>query len=191
MTETSTNLTDNPLVDYGELPDFGAIEPRHVEPAVRHVLERQRRALEELQIETGPTVEWIMALEDIQENVHRVWSPVSHLNAVLSTPELREAFNACLPLLSEFHTDLGQNEGLYRNFLALEKTVTPELTALRQLISQNLRDFRLSGVALEGAAKSRFRELMLKLASAQAKFEQNLMDATDAFSHHETARGET
>jgi oligopeptidase A len=186
MTETESDLSGNPLLEEGELPDFAAIAPEHVEPAVSHALAEERRALERAEGVQPPTIEWLMDLEQIRDNIHRVWGPVAHLNAVVSTPALRDAFNRCLPLITEFDTELGQNEVLYRRFLALEQSVAPELSQVTQLIAQNLRDFRLAGVALERSARRRFRELMLNLAERQARFEQNLMDATDAFAHHET-----
>jgi oligopeptidase A len=185
MTETESDLTGNPLLHEGQLPDFAAIAPEHIEPAVRHALAEERLALARVESVQTPTIEWLMDLERIRDNIHRVWSPVAHLNAVVSTPALREAFNRCLPLITDFDTELGQNEVLYRQFLALEKTPAPELSQVTQLIAQNLRDFRLAGVALERGARRRFRELMLNLAERQARFEQNLLDATDAFAHHE------
>jgi oligopeptidase A len=186
MTETESDLTGNPLLEEGELPDFAAILPEHVEPAVRHALAHERRALERAESVRTPTIEWLMDLEHIRDNIHRVWGPVAHLNAVLSTPTLRDAFNRCLPLITEFDTELGQNEVLYRQFRVLAESVARELSQVTQLIAQNLRDFRLAGVALERDGRRRFRELMLNLAERQARFEQNLMDATDAFTHHET-----
>src|SRR5690606_40152612 len=105
---------------------------------------------------------------------------------VASTPALRDAYNACLPLVTEFHTEVGQNRALYERFLKLEKTLPAERRVERELVRQTLRDFRLGGVALEGEDRARFREIMQKLAALQATFEQNLMDATDAFEHHET-----
>src|SRR5690606_37205794 len=96
--------------------------------------------------------------------------------------------NACLPLLTEFNTEVAQNEALYARFLELERTIPPERRVERELVAQTLRDFRLGGVALEGRDRERFREIMQRLASLQAKFEQNLMDATDAFEHREATQ---
>jgi oligopeptidase A len=131
-----------------------------------------------------PTLGWLEDLELMHETLHRVWSPVSHLNAVLSSPALREAYNECLPLVTEFDTELGQNERLYRHFDTLRAELEgTEARAARKLVANALRDFRLAGVALAGEDKARFRELMQELARAQARFEQNLMDATDAFAY--------
>jgi oligopeptidase A len=113
---------------------------------------------------------------------------VWHLNSVVSSPPLREAFNRCLPLVTEFGTELAQNETLYRHFSTLQTKVGAAKPVERQLIDNALRDFRLGGVTLTGAPKQRFREVMQQLAAQQAKFEQNVMDATDAFEHRETDR---
>ncbi len=186
---TASDGAGNPLLSSDALPRFSAIRAEHVEPAVRETLAAQRAALERAERAETPTLEWLASLELIHEAVHRVWSPVSHLNSVVSTPELRSAFNACLPLVTEFGTELAQNERLYRLFGALEESLPESLTAERALVRHALRDFKLGGVALPPTERTRFRELMQTLAARQAAFEQNLMDATDAFRHHEQDRG--
>ncbi|HVY65880.1 MAG TPA: M3 family metallopeptidase, partial [Gammaproteobacteria bacterium] len=179
----------NPLlVSTTVLPDFGAIRPEHVEPAVREILAAQRRALGAAETVATPTLEWLRELERINSEINRVWGPVSHLNSVLSSPPLRDAYNKCLPLVTEFSTELGQNEALYRHFGTLQSRVTAQPVE-RHLVAQALRDFRLGGVTLTGAPRERFREVMQQLAAHQASFEQNVMDATDAFEHHETDAG--
>jgi oligopeptidase A len=179
----------NPLLEQSPLPRFSAIKPEHVEPAVRELLAAQRRALAEAEGVARPDLDWLKRLEHINVELDRVWGPIVHLNSVLSSPPLREAFNRCLPLVTEFGTELGQNEALYRHFSTLEASIQPEQQVERQLIENALRDFRLGGVALTGPARQRFREVMQQLAAAQAKFEQNVMDATDAFEHRETDKG--
>ena len=180
----------NPLLaSTNVLPDFGAIRPEHVEPAVRDVLAAQRRALGAAETVAAPTLDWLRDLERIGTEINRVWGPVSHLNSVLSTPPLRDAYNRCLPLVTEFNTEFGQNEALYRSYGALKERVTAAQPVERHLVTQALRDFRLGGVTLVGAARQRFREVIQQLAARQATFEQNVMDATDAFEHHETDRG--
>jgi oligopeptidase A len=119
----------------------------------------------------------------VYEAVNRVWSPVSHLNSVKSSPELREAYNACIPLITEFYTDLGQNRALYEQFLALQKSLPNADTTIAQIIRLGIRDFELAGVALEGEPRRRYKDVMQGIAAFQATFEQNLMDATDAFSY--------
>jgi oligopeptidase A len=180
----------NPLLAPGRLPEFEALRPEHVEPAVNEVLAAQRAALERAEHVAEPTLDWLRELEQIGSAIHRVWGPVSHLNSVLSSPALRDAFNRCLPLVTEFYTDLGQNEALYRRYGSLEPRAADGRHPVEaQLIAHALRDFRLSGVTLTGGPRERFREIMQQLAALQARFEQNLMDATDAFQHHEPDRG--
>jgi oligopeptidase A len=180
----------NPLLAPGGLPEFEALRPEHVEPAVNEVLAAQRAALKRAERVAEPTLEWLRELEQIGTAIHRVWGPVSHLNSVLSSPALRDAFNRCLPLVTEFYTDLGQNEALYRRYGSLEPRAADGRHPVEaQLIAHALRDFRLSGVTLAGEQRERFRAIMQQLAALQARFEQNLMDATDAFQHHELDRG--
>jgi oligopeptidase A len=177
----------NPLLARAVLPAFGAIEPRHVRPAIRQVLNDERRELEQLAAADTPTVDWLRASERMLERIHSVWNPVSHLNSVASNPDLREAYNECLSDITAFFSELGQNERLFGCFEALSNAVATEPES--ELIRQSLREFRLAGVALEGEAKDAYRQINLEIAAKQAEFEQNLMDATDAFEHHETEAG--
>jgi len=182
-------MNENPLLGSGPLPAFEAVRPEHVEPAVRQMLATQRAALERAE-RAAPTLEWLKELELINVGIYRVWGPVSHLNSVLSSPALRDAFNLCLPLVTEFGTELGQNEGLYQHYGAVAPLAPRERRPIEaQLIALALRDFRLGGVTLTGEPRKRYRELVQQLAALQARFEQNLMDATDAFEHHERDRG--
>ena len=187
MTETAAPDT-NPLLASRVLPAYSAVRPEHVEPAIRELLAEQRRALVDAERVAAPDLDWLRNLERINTELDRVWGPVWHLTSVLSSPPLREAFNRCLPLVTEFGTELAQNEKLYRHFSVLQDKVGPAKTVERQIIANALRDFRLGGVTLTGAPKQRFRDVMQQLAGAQAKFEQNVMDATDAFEHRETDR---
>ena len=176
--------TTNPLLADRGLPNFSEIRPAHVRPAVSQVLAAGRASIERLAASESPNTEWLVDNEKLLERINDVWNPVSHLNSVASTPELREAYNDCLAAVTEFFSDLGQNAALYAQFERLGGTLTRQPEA--ELIRQSLRDFRLAGVALTGEAKDEHRKVSLELAARQAEFEQNLMDATDAFSHHET-----
>jgi oligopeptidase A len=178
--------TPNPLLAARVLPAYSAVKPEHVEPAVRELLAEQRRVLFAAERVETPDLDWLRDLERINIELDRVWGPVWHLNSVVSSPPLRDAFNRCLPLVTEFGTELAQNETLYRHFSTLQAKVGPTKPVERQLIDNAIRDFRLGGVTLTGAPKQRFRECMQQLAAAQAKFEQNIMDSTDAFEHRET-----
>ncbi len=185
MATESNDPQPNPLLGDGTLPKFSAIAPSHVAPALEHVLSQQRAAIEKLESAGTPDVLWLQALERVYESINRVWSPVGHLNAVLSSPELRDAYNACLPLLTEFYTDLGQNRSLYERFVALSESAAMKEPTVARIVELGLRDFKLAGVALTGEPRERFKEIMKRLASLQATFEQNVMDATDAFEYHE------
>src|SRR5690606_23945765 len=138
----------NPLLRVDAPPNFAAIRPEHVEPAVRQTLAEQREALARAENVDAPDIEWLQRLERIHDTVQRVWGPVSHLNSVVSTSAMRDAYNAALPLMTEFSTDLGQNETLYRRFLELQPRLPQERRVERELVTQTLRDFRLGGVAL-------------------------------------------
>ncbi|HEY5666611.1 MAG TPA: M3 family metallopeptidase [Gammaproteobacteria bacterium] len=185
---TDPDTQPNPLLASTELPDFGSIKPEHVRAAVRKVLDEQRAELEQLAAVNTPSIDWLREIERVLERVHDVWFPVSHMNSVVSTPELRDAYNEALEWITEFYTDLGQNEALYAQFESLSETLTAEPEA--ELIRQSLRDFRLAGVALTGDAKDAFRAASLRLATRESEFDQNVMDATDAFSYHETSPDE-
>lgn len=186
MTEPLSDHDENPLLAAGGLPRFAAIMPEHVEPAVKSLLRTQREALDELREVEEPTTDWLKAFEKIHESVHRVWSPVSHLNSVVSSPELRDAYNLCLPQITEFGTELEQDAVLHRRFVALDERIGAGEGTEAQVVRHTLRNFRLSGVALPDAEKAQFRKLVKAHAERRAAFEQNLLDATDAFSHHET-----
>ncbi|MCC7259070.1 MAG: M3 family metallopeptidase [Gammaproteobacteria bacterium] len=182
----------NPLLGATTLPAFDAIRPEHVEPAISAVLAGNRTGVQRLLAaqEAGatPTFEsLVLPLEDLGDRLHRAWSPVSHLHAVANTPALREAYNACLPLLSRYHTELAQNAALYRAFEQVAATLpAARRDGARALVDQALRDFRLAGVALPEESKQRFMAVMEELTGLQAKFEQNLLDAMAAWTHHET-----
>jgi oligopeptidase A len=185
-----TETENNPLLATHGLPRFAEIRPEHVEPAVRHVLAEQKAQLDALGVARHPDITWLETLESVYEAVGRVWGPVAHLNAVDSSPSLRDAYNACIPLITEFYTDLGHNRALYERFVALRSRGADFDAVVNQLIRLGIRDFELAGVALEGAPRERYKQLMQGLAACQARFEQNLMDSTDAFSHHVTSADE-
>ena len=175
-------VTNDSSVD-NNLPDFRALEPDSLRTSIRETLLAQSRILNELAADEAPEIDWIEDIEKVHERIHSVFGPLSHLNSVVSSPQLRDAYNECLPLVTEFHTQMDQNEALFRQFTRLEDKCADN-PSLAELVRQTLRDFRLGGVALPAGEKEEFRQVMLALSSAQAKFEQNLMDATDAFSHH-------
>jgi oligopeptidase A len=183
---------DNPLLAGGPLPAFADIRPEHVEPALRAVLEENRAGIARLEALGEPTfASLVEPLEEMQHRLTRLWSPVSHLNAVMNSPALRAAYNAGLPLLSAYQTDLAQSERLYRAYLAIAEREGPNLTPTqRQVLEHQIRDFRLAGVGLDPEHKERFKAIMLELAQLQARFEENVLDATNGWSHRITDRAE-
>ena len=180
----------NPLLENYVLPPFSEIKPEHVEPAVTQAISQARQAVDKLLTQVShPTWETLVEpMEDIDVSIDRVWSPVSHMNSVVNSDELRKAYNACLPMLSEFGTELGQNEDLYRAYKQLaESEVYPSLdTAQKKVIDNAVRDFRLSGVELNQADRDEYKNITQKLTELSAKFEENLMDATHGWKKHIT-----
>src|SRR5262249_8391953 len=179
---------ETPLLGQAPLPPFALIRPEHVEPGVRELLARGRARIEQLSALEKPTFATVVEpLEELQHTVSRTWSPVSHLNAVLNSDALRAGYNACLPLLSAYQTDLAQSESLYRAYRTIaEEGGTALAPVQRQVIEHALRDFRLAGVGLPAERKERFKEVMLELTQLQAKFEENVLDATNGWTYHVT-----
>jgi oligopeptidase A len=177
---------DNPLLEQGALPRFDAIRPEHVQPAIARVLAEQRARVAQIEAEPAPSFHAVVEpLEELRHRLARVWSPVGHLNAVMNSEPLREAFNACLPLLSEYHTDLAQSERLYRAYARIAESGAPRLDPVQhEVLEHALRDFRLAGVALDAPRKARFKAVMMELSRLSARFEENVLDATNAWSHH-------
>jgi oligopeptidase A len=182
----------NPLLDQQALPQFRQIRAEHVEPAVRELLDTNRARVEELAATPNPTFATVVEpLEELHHRVSRTWSPVSHLNAVLNSDALRTGYNACLPLLSAYHTDLAQSEPLFHAYRTIAEQEGAALAPVqRQLLEHAVRDFRLAGVGLPADRKAQFKTAMLELSQLQAKFEENVLDATNGWSWHVTDVGE-
>jgi len=180
-------MNDNPLLDTTDLPRFDDIRPSHAVSAVKELIAAHRQMLAALlDSDTARDVDsFIVPLEDMSHELSRVWSPISHLQSVLDDPAWRDAYNAVLPIMTEHGTELSQNTALFAAFeevsAALPDNAAP---SVRQLVDHELRDFRLSGVALTHDKKERYRSLVQDLASLQASFEQNVQDATDAWHYH-------
>ncbi|GAB4347352.1 MAG: oligopeptidase A [Gammaproteobacteria bacterium] len=181
----TNSMSKNPLLNTTGLPAFSAIEAGHVEPAIDQLLAENRRQIERIVEQASPPtwknfIEPLMVLED---RLERAWSPVSHLNSVANSDALREAYNACLPKLSAYATELGQHRGLYEGYrhLAASSEYDTLDTAQRKVIDDALRDFRLSGIELEREQQARYRAIMEELTTLSARFEENLLDATNAW----------
>src|SRR5690348_12318856 len=177
----------NPLLEWDHLPPFADIKPEHVEPAVDAVLAENRAVLARLGTLAAPAWDsFVEPLETLGDRLHRAWAPVAHLNATMSTPELRAAYNACLPKLADYDTELGQDERLQRAFRAIKDGAAWDgfKPAQRKLVDDALLDFRLAGVDLPAEKKARFRDIMQELSKLDARFEENLLDATQGWFKH-------
>jgi oligopeptidase A len=174
---------DNPLLDFSGLPRFADIAPDHVAPAVDQLLAQARDAMRRAEEAPATWDEFVKPMEDATERLSRAWGQVGHLHAVLDSPPLREAYNANLSKITQFWTELGQNQRLfekYRTLAAAPGFATLE-PARRKLVDNALRDFRLGGAELPDAVKPRFAAIQEELASIEAKFSENVLDATNAF----------
>ncbi len=174
----------NPLLDFSDLPLFDRITPEHVSPALDELLAKAEAALEQVTAPEFPATWTDIAkvLDVATERLGRAWGAVSHLNSVADTPELRAAYNAALPRVTEFSTRLGADERLYAKYKAIDSATlnTEQLQAHKNAI----RNFVLSGAELSGPAKERFAQIQERQAELSQKFSENALDATDAFAYY-------
>ncbi|EEX50078.1 oligopeptidase A [Pasteurella dagmatis] len=171
----------NPLLTFEGLPPFSSIKPEHVQPAVEKRIQDSREHIEKLVQQEEITWEnFILPLTEIGNLFSKTWSPVSHLNAVKNSPELREAYQACLPILSEYSTWVGQHKGLYNAYEKLKNS--PEFEsydlAQKKTIENALRDFKLSGISLPAEKQKRYGEISARLSELNSQFSNNVLDAT-------------
>jgi oligopeptidase A len=179
---------DNPLLNFSGLPEFDAILPEHISPALDYLIESAQQTREALLSELSEP-DWgslVQPLEDDNEKIHRMWSPVSHLNAVMNNDELRREYDSCLPKLTAYSTELAQDERLYAAYRKIaEGAEFNKLDISRQkIISNTLRDFRLAGAELADKNKKRFTEIQQELSRLASEFQNNVLDATQAWRLH-------
>lgn len=177
---------ENPILNQGPLPVFNHIQPEQIEPTVKQIITESHKTLAELLAENKKYT-WdnlVVPLDEMSDKLSKMWSPVSHLHSVKETEELRTAYNACLPILTEYHTEFMQNEALYKAIQMIAES--PEYKKFNQaqhkVIEDDLRNFRLSGVGLPAADKARYAELQKELTKLTTKFSENILDATHAWS---------
>ena len=165
------------------LPAFDRINASGVEPTIRELLQRNRGEVAALESQPHPTfANTVLPLEQLSHRLSRTWSPISHLNGVLNSDELRASYNACLPLLSNYWTDLAQSEPLFRAYTAIAANESGKLDAAqRRVIERALEDFRLAGVGLPAERKARYKAVVQELATLAAKFEENVLDAMNSW----------
>jgi oligopeptidase A len=181
-------MSENPLLTITGLPPFSRITAEHVEPAIDTLLAKNRKTVEALLAATEDYT-WdnlIQPLEDMDDRLSRVWSPISHMNSVVNSEALRTAYNACLPKLSEYGTEMGQNVRLYQAYKVIKDSEQYEQldTAQKKVIDNALRDFHLSGVDLPDDKKARFKKIQQQLSRLTTKFEENVLDATQGWTKH-------
>ena len=177
-------MSDNPLLNFKSLPFFNTIEAKHVLPALEKVLDESRQSIRVLCEITQPTWQNFAAkTEDIDENISRVWSPVSHLNSVKDSDELREVYQKGISLLTEYSSEMGQNQALFRQFKLIKANA--EFASLSQaqqkIIDNSLLDFKLSGAELPEVQQARLREINQQLSELSNQFGRNVLDATQAW----------
>jgi len=181
----------NPLLQPYDLPPFSAILPEHVQPAIERILADNRAAVSALLEQQGSHPTWeglVLAMDELNNRLGAAWSPVSHLNAVCNSPELRQAYEACLPALSAYSTEIGQNPKLFKAFEALASGPASEGfdVAQKTILEHSLRDFRLSGIDLPPEQQQRYAEVQSKLSELGSTFSNQLLDATQAWTKHVT-----
>jgi oligopeptidase A len=185
---------ENPLLDFSGLPRFSAIRPEHIGPAVAQLMAEGRATIERLAaLDRAPTWEtFVEPLDDANERLARAWAQVTHLNATMNSPQMREEFNAAVPKVTQYFSEQGQDQRLHAGFKALQ--ANPDFPrwprARRRHVELELRDFRLGGAELPPPEKARFLQIQEELAKLASKFADNVLDATNAFGLYVTDRNE-
>ncbi|MDN3700563.1 oligopeptidase A [Vibrio artabrorum] len=176
----------NPLLTFTDLPPFSQIKPEHVKPAVEQVIEACRNKIEQvLEGNTSPSWDNLVApIEEVDDRLSRIWSPVSHMNSVVNSDELREAYESCLPLLSEYGTWVGQHKGLFEAYKEIKasEAFSGLNRAQQKTITDALRDFELSGIGLPADEQHRYGEISKRQSELGSQFSNNVLDATMGWS---------
>ncbi len=181
-------MTTNPLLNIKDLPEFSKIKAQHIGPALDELLKNNRALCQKL-LQNNTQYNWenlIEPLEVADNQLQRMWSPVSHMNSVVNTPELRDAYNAGLPRLSEYSTEMGQNKALFeaiKQVLGKQEELRLDAAQIKSL-DDSIKGFRLSGVDLPKAQQKRYGEISKQLSSLTSSYSDNVLDATNAWSKH-------
>lgn len=176
----------NPLLTFTDLPPFSQIKPEHVKPAVEQVIEACRNKIEQV-LEGNISPSWdnlVAPIEEVDDRLGRIWSPVSHMNSVVNSDELREAYESCLPVLSEYGTWVGQHKGLFEAYKAIKasEAFSALNRAQQKTITDALRDFELSGIGLPADEQHRYGEISKRQSELGSQFSNNVLDATMGWS---------
>jgi oligopeptidase A len=175
---------NNPLLANLNLPAFSKIKPEHIKPAIEQLIAECKTVIKTAVEQTTPTWEnLVLSIDEVDDKLSKAWSPVSHLNSVLSSDEHREAYESCLPLLTEYSTWVGQHKGLYHAYKTLSESEAFEsFNATQQKVINNaLRDFKLSGIDLDADKQQRYGEIQTQLSELSSTFSNNVLDATSAW----------
>jgi len=174
----------NPLLEQTGLPQFSKIKAEFIEPAIDQLLADNRKKIGDLieQVDKPDWANFVEPIEQWDDQLDRAWSPISHMNSVVNSDAHRDAYNACLPKLSEYGTEMGQNKALYNAYKSVQENDKNLDDIQIKVISNILKDFELSGIALDKDKQTRYKEISQQLSSLTSKFEQNLLDATNAWS---------
>ena len=177
----------NPLLQSHTLPPFSAIRPEHIEPAIKTLIDQVKVVVNQV-VERGEN-QWdslVAPIEQAQERLSEAFSPVSHMKGVCDTPALRDAYNACLPMLSELSTWMGQHQGLYQAYknLAASDSFNDLTVAKQKVLTDAVRDFELAGVGLSGDARTRYGEIRARLSELSSGFSDAVLDASQAWTLH-------
>ncbi|MBD9502430.1 oligopeptidase A [Pseudomonas sp. PDM23] len=184
-------MSANPLLQSYDLPPFSSIRPEHVKPAIEQILADNRAAIARILAQQNGTPTWaglVLSMDELHDRLGKAWSPVSHLNAVCNSAELREAYEGCLPLLSAYWTELGQNRELFKAYESLAAGAESKTfdVAQKTILEHALRDFRLSGIDLPAEQQQRYAEIQTRLSELGSRFSNQLLDATQAWTKHVT-----
>ncbi|AGI25687.1 oligopeptidase A [Pseudomonas sp. ATCC 13867] len=184
-------VSANPLLQSYDLPPFSSIRPEHVKPAIEQILADNRAAIARILAQQNGTPTWaglVLSMDELHDRLGKAWSPVSHLNAVCNSAELREAYEGCLPLLSAYWTELGQNRELFKAYESLAASAESKTfdVAQKTILEHALRDFRLSGIDLPAEQQQRYAEIQTRLSELGSRFSNQLLDATQAWTKHIT-----
>ncbi|MBA6352613.1 oligopeptidase A [Colwellia sp. BRX9-1] len=183
----------NPLLTVSDLPQFSQIKPEHIKHAVEHAIAECKKVIAAvLEEKTFTWANLVMPTDEADDTLSKLWSPVSHMNSVVNSDKLRDAYESCLPLLSEYSTFVGQHQGLYQAYQQFANSDEYSQLSIPQkkVIENALRDFKLSGIALNDNDKKRYGEIVTRLSELSSTFGNNVLDATHAYSVNITDKSE-
>ncbi|WP_410497847.1 M3 family metallopeptidase [Chitinibacter sp. S2-10] len=184
----TTTTNSNPLLDFTTLPRYSDVKPEHINPALDTLLDNAATAITAAEAISHPSWDALAVLEEPLEQLGRAWGVVGHLESVVNTAELRDAYNSNIPRISNFFTELGQNEKLYALYKAVKEREYEQLNPTRKVIIDDaIRGFVLSGAELPAEQKERFKDIEEKLSELTTRFSQNVLDATDDFALYVSA----